>query len=322
LTTFAGVDTLYSTDGKARGLAPRKQYSEAVKRVPESENKFYYLACFPARPIRLLPDRKYFMGRGEGNNVVISDPEVSRKHSVLYWEDGAFVIEDLDSRNGIYVNRKRVAKARLDDGDKIKVGNRTFSVMVEREHSVRRMVLRNRAERQGGETEILDIENMMSPSTGFAGSLSDFGVPEILQVIDLNRKTGKLTIVLDEGRGDIYVKDGAVIHAKLGGLEGEEAVYKMLSGERGYFEFDMREIEEVTPTITVKTANLLMEGFRRMDESEKQKELGGAQPETQPEIQPQEQKESPAEAAPAGADDTLAHQKPLKPKDKRVDDSE
>jgi pSer/pThr/pTyr-binding forkhead associated (FHA) protein len=241
--------------------------------VPENENKYYYLACFPARPIRLLPDRKYFMGRGEGNNVVISDPEVSRKHSVLYWENGAFVIEDFDSRNGTYVNRKRIKKERLEDGDKIRIGNRTFTVMVEREHSVRRMILRNRAERQGGETEILDIESMMGPSAGFAGSLSDFGVPEILQVIDLNRKTGKLSIVSDEGRGDIFVKDGQVIHAKIGQLQGEEAVYRMLRAERGYFEFDMRAVDDVQPTVAVKTANLLMEGFRRMDESEKLKEL-------------------------------------------------
>ncbi|HHN46729.1 MAG TPA: DUF4388 domain-containing protein [Planctomycetes bacterium] len=247
---------------------------EAVRIVADTENKHYYLACFPARPIRLLPDRKYFLGRGEGNNVVISDPEVSRKHSVLYWEDVAFVIEDLDSRNGTFVNRRRVEKERLDDGDKIKIGNRTFTVMVEREHSVRRMMLRNRAERQGGETEVLNVDHMLTPSTGFAGSLSDFGVPEILQVIDLNRKTGKLSIITEGERGDIFVRDGQVIHAKAGGVEGEEAVYRMLDAERGYFEFDMKDVEGVTATITVKTANLLMEGFRRMDENELKKELG------------------------------------------------
>lgn len=244
--------------------------------MADRENSYYYLACFPARPIRLLPDRKYFMGRGEGNNIVISDPEVSRKHSVLYWEDNSFVIEDLDSRNGTFVNRRQVKKERLEDGDKIKVGNRTFTVMIEREHSVRRMVMRNRAERQGDETEILNVEDVMGPSSGFAGSLSDFGVPEILQVIDLNRKTGKLTIVSEEGRGDIYVNEGQVIHASLGSVKGEEAVYQMLGAERGYFEFDMREIEDVSATINVKTANLLMEGFRRMDERDKERELEAA----------------------------------------------
>jgi hypothetical protein len=131
------------------------------------------------------------------------------------------------------------------------------------------MILHSRAERQGGETDVIDMESVLSPQSGFAGSLADFGVPEILQVLDLNRKTGKLVIISNDGRGEIYLAEGQVTHAKLSDLVGEEAVYKMLAQERGYFEFDMRDISEIEHTIHVKTANLLMEGFRRLDERER-----------------------------------------------------
>lgn len=231
--------------------------------------KYYYLACFPARPIRLLQERKYFIGRGEGNNIVISDPEVSRKHAVIYYENDGFVIEDLDSRNGTFLNRKKIAKERIEDGDKVKVGNRVFTVMVEQEYSIKRMILHSRAERQGGETDVIDMESVLSPQSGFAGSLADFGVPEILQVLDLNRKTGKLVIISNDGRGEMYLDEGQVIHARLGDIVGEEAVYNMLAEERGYFEFDMRDVSETEHSIHVKTANLLMEGFRRLDEKER-----------------------------------------------------
>ena len=237
--------------------------------MPGKETRYYYLACFPARPIRLLSERKYFIGRGEGNNIVISDPEVSRKHAVIYYEDGGFVIEDLDSRNGTFLNRRRIKKERIEDGDKIKIGNRVFTVMVEKEYSIKRMILHSRAERQGGETDVIDMGAVLSPQSGFAGSLADFGVPEILQVLELNRKTGKLVVISNAGRGEMYIEEGQVVHARLGELAGEEAVYEMLAQERGYFEFDMRDVSEVEHTIHVKTANLLMEGFRRLDERER-----------------------------------------------------
>lgn len=250
--------------------------------MPAGDTKYYYLACFPARPIRLLPERKYFIGRGEGNNIVVSDPEVSRKHAVIYYEDGGFAIEDLTSRNGTFVNRKKIEKVGIKDGDKIKVGNRVFTVMVEKEYSIKRMVLHSRAERRGVETEVIDMQSLLSPSSGFAGTLADFGVPEILQVLDLNRKTGKLVVLSNDGRGELYLENGQVISARLGDAHGEEAVYQLLAQERGYFEFDMRDVSEVEHEIRTKTANLLMEGFRRLDEMERESEAGGAPAEGRP----------------------------------------
>ncbi len=63
------------------------------------------------------------IGRVAGSDVVISDPEVSRRHASITWEGGQPVIKDLGSTNGTFVNGVRVAGPRaLSDGDTIGLG--------------------------------------------------------------------------------------------------------------------------------------------------------------------------------------------------------
>src|SRR5215472_15424370 len=65
------------------------------------------------------------IGRLPDNNLQIDNLAVSGHHAKIYWNDGHFVVEDLGSLNGIYVNDKRVGKATLIHGDRVKVGNHT-----------------------------------------------------------------------------------------------------------------------------------------------------------------------------------------------------
>ena len=68
------------------------------------------------------------IGREANNEVVINDPEISRKHSKLSFQGGTWVIEDLGSTNGTFVNETRLSgphPLRLGDviglGEKIKL---------------------------------------------------------------------------------------------------------------------------------------------------------------------------------------------------------
>lgn len=68
------------------------------------------------------------IGREANNEVVINDPEVSRKHARLTFQGGTWVIEDLGSTNGTFVNESRLSgpySLRLGDvvglGEKIKL---------------------------------------------------------------------------------------------------------------------------------------------------------------------------------------------------------
>lgn len=53
---------------------------------------------------------------------------VSREHARLYWDGRSFVIEDLDSKNSILVNRKAVKTAKLSSGDVIQLGDFTCEI--------------------------------------------------------------------------------------------------------------------------------------------------------------------------------------------------
>jgi len=48
------------------------------------------------------------IGREIGNDIVISDPEVSRKHARLQAQEGGYIIEDAGSMNGTYVDGQRL----------------------------------------------------------------------------------------------------------------------------------------------------------------------------------------------------------------------
>lgn len=65
------------------------------------------------------------IGRVAGNDVVLNDPRVSRRHAMLYrTQDGSYYLVDEGSSNGSYVNAVRITlPTRLDDGDRISIGS-------------------------------------------------------------------------------------------------------------------------------------------------------------------------------------------------------
>jgi hypothetical protein len=59
------------------------------------------------------------IGRNLENDIVIQDQVVSRYHAKIRFEDGTYVLYDLNSTGGSYVNNKRVERAALNPGDVI-----------------------------------------------------------------------------------------------------------------------------------------------------------------------------------------------------------
>jgi pSer/pThr/pTyr-binding forkhead associated (FHA) protein len=63
------------------------------------------------------------MGKGPRNDIVIADPAVSAAHAVIRVENGEYVVDDLGSRNGTFVNSERISAPRpLRHGDVIGMG--------------------------------------------------------------------------------------------------------------------------------------------------------------------------------------------------------
>jgi pSer/pThr/pTyr-binding forkhead associated (FHA) protein len=66
------------------------------------------------------------IGRLPDNNIVIDNPAVSGRHARVYREGNHYVLEDLKSTNGTFVNDKPVARHTLLEGDVVMVGKHTL----------------------------------------------------------------------------------------------------------------------------------------------------------------------------------------------------
>jgi Protein of unknown function (DUF3662)/FHA domain len=67
--------------------------------------------------------RKVVLGRSKECDIQIGDPNVSRQHAELRQEGATYWVVDLDSTNGLEVNGRRVARAKLDAGDTFTIGS-------------------------------------------------------------------------------------------------------------------------------------------------------------------------------------------------------
>jgi serine phosphatase RsbU (regulator of sigma subunit) len=64
----------------------------------------------------------FSIGRQGENNLVLRDNRISRSHAQISVDSADYVIEDLGSRHGVFVNGQRVARQALKDGDRIDFG--------------------------------------------------------------------------------------------------------------------------------------------------------------------------------------------------------
>ncbi len=67
------------------------------------------------------------------NDVVLNDPTISRQHARIRYEKGAFVIYDLASANGVFINGEQVQRRVIAHGDRIKLGQMMLGVLMVRE---------------------------------------------------------------------------------------------------------------------------------------------------------------------------------------------
>jgi len=70
-------------------------------------------------PIQPLP---FLIGRTAGNHLVLRDTRISRRHARIVSEEGRWVLEDLQSSYGLFVNGERTQRRALEPGDRIEFG--------------------------------------------------------------------------------------------------------------------------------------------------------------------------------------------------------
>jgi len=70
------------------------------------------------------------IGRANTSVIVLKDAKVSRQHAVIKRAGAEFVIEDLNSSNGVIVNHEKVKEHVLGDGDQIQIGDHIFQFKI------------------------------------------------------------------------------------------------------------------------------------------------------------------------------------------------
>ena len=101
---------LSAADQAAIDALPASSALLVVQRGPNAGARF------------LLDAEKTTAGRRPDSDIFLDDVTVSRKHAEFVRRDGGFVVRDVGSLNGTYVQRDRIEEAVLRDGDEVQIG--------------------------------------------------------------------------------------------------------------------------------------------------------------------------------------------------------
>lgn len=217
-----------------------------------------YILEFPNKPILLLANKVYYLGRDEDNTIPINSTFVSRKHTSIYHQDGSFYVQDLGSTNGTFLNSKKVVKSILKDGDQIGVGDRIF-IFYQKTKSIDLIEIDDSSATKISDKIIVSRKGQMS------GNFEEYSILELLQYLSTRNRTGALLIhFADESDGLIEFREGHLEHSFYQGLKGEESLQKIVESKLTQFQFDPKHKTDMI-SIDKPTNNLFLDIFKNKD---------------------------------------------------------
>jgi len=100
------------------------------------------------------------------------------------------------------------------------------------------------------------------------GRLEEMSMIDLMQSLEMGQKSCRLIVRQGGTQGELYFASGQCRDAKIGKVEGDDAVYKVVLWTEGEFEIDFNAANASKKTTTTRnTTGLLMEAMRLMDES-------------------------------------------------------
>jgi hypothetical protein len=120
-----GTDTFAQRIDEALEGASREQLRGLTADLPAAPPRTLLArlrARFAPPGLPELVGARLVIGRSSSCQIVLGDDTVSRRHAELRFEDGRWLLRDLHSSNGTYVNGRWVAEAEVRAGDVIHLG--------------------------------------------------------------------------------------------------------------------------------------------------------------------------------------------------------
>jgi CheY-like chemotaxis protein len=112
------------------------------------------------------------------------------------------------------------------------------------------------------------LQKMASRPGVIQGRLEEMSMTDLMQSLEMGQKSCRLVVQKSGERCELYFASGQCRDAKIGKVEGDDAVYKVILWTEGEFEIDFNAANLSTRTTTTKTTTgLLMEAMRLMDEA-------------------------------------------------------
>jgi CheY-like chemotaxis protein len=184
--------------------------------------------------------------------------------------DGRQLVEKLRSRPRTAEAAVILVATKTDISEKLSTPDLPVDDFVEKP-----FFLREATQRIKRVIDKIALEKMAktAPSDGvLRGSLLQMNVIDLVQSLEMGRKSCSLTLTNKDDKCELYFKEGQVSHATYGSLMGDPAVFKVLRWTDGNFEVNF-EGKTTQQTTQLNTQGLLMEGLRQLDEA--QREGGG-----------------------------------------------
>jgi DNA-binding response OmpR family regulator len=183
--------------------------------------------------------------------------------------DGSQLLQKIKARSATASIPVILMASKADINEKLKALQDTVEDFVEKP-----FFLKEAAARIKKVVDKISLEKMAREAPGesvLRGTLAQMNVLDLLQSLDMGRKTCALTLSNSGDRCRMFFTDGQINHAEYGSLKGDEAVYKVLTWTAGNFEIDFKGSSQ-NQTITQSTQGLLLEGLRLLDESSRDTE--------------------------------------------------
>src|SRR5512138_1274424 len=97
------------------------------------------------------------------------------------------------------------------------------------------------------------------------GNLAQIPLVDLLQILAVNRKSGRLAVEREGERAEILLEEGRLVDARMGAAVGEKALFRLLTMREGQFAFVPGPTGAVA-RIERKVDELVLEGLRQADE--------------------------------------------------------
>ncbi|MCH2170002.1 DUF4388 domain-containing protein [Myxococcota bacterium] len=214
----------------------------------------------PEPPIPLEPGEAVRIGRGQDCDLRLANGDASRRHAEIRSGSEGFVLRDLDSTNGTYVNGKRIQEIALEPGDRIEIGS----------SEIRFCHVNPGLSESDAASDPLPVQEQTlvveRPALQvFEGDLSEIPPFAVLQILEMGRKTGTLRLDTGQGSTTLWFQNGRPVHAESKRDQGFDAALTVIHATTGRFAFEpVSRLPEAT--IEASVTELLLESSRMLDE--------------------------------------------------------